>query len=237
MDYREIMRKSLHIILSLILLLPFLLDYFKIYVDSAVFYSVLSILVLILNAIQIKRPLLRSEVKNFMQENREKFFKDIKNILPLKSQVTSHILDKIDEKIREVEELIDNQLSAMERDYEKRGGYVGLTYGVLGVTLSYFLFRRHAFYGVISIATLDSISTIVGGLKGTHKLPFTNKTFEGSLSGALLFFTILIIIGISPLDSLIITILATLVEAYAVEDNLLLPLVVSFVTSLIEGYF
>ncbi|MEM2877679.1 MAG: hypothetical protein QXY41_06365 [Thermoproteota archaeon] len=235
MNYKEIMRKSMHLILSIILLLPFMLSYFKIDIDAAVFYSVLSILALILNAIQIKRPLLRSEVKGFMRESREKFFKDIKNILPLKIQVTSHILDKIDEKIREIEDLIDDQLSAMERDYEKRGGYVGLTYGVLGVTLSYFLFGRYAFYGVISIATVDLISTIVGSLTGTHKLPFTNKTFEGSFSGALLFFMVLILIGMSPLNVLILTVLAAIVEAYSIEDNLLLPLVVSFAASFISG--
>ncbi|MEM2350933.1 MAG: hypothetical protein QXT26_00820 [Thermoproteota archaeon] len=227
------MRKSIHLILSLILLLPFVLSYFQVYIDATVFYSILSILALILNAAQIKRPLLRSEVKNLMRRSREKFFKDIKGFLPLRSQVTSLILDRIDEKIREVEELIDSQLSAIERDYEKRGGYVGLTYGVLGVTISYFLFRNHALYGVVSMATVDLLSTIVGGLAGVHKLPFTDKTFEGSVSGATLFFIVLFMIGIPLLNAFILAILAAIVEAYAIEDNLLLPISVSFAATFI----
>lgn len=228
MNYREIVRKSLHFILSLILLSPFVLSYFEIVFDKTVFYSVLSILTLTFNAIQIKRPLLRSEVKKFMRNSREKFFIDIKNFIPVKSQVTSNVLDRIEEKIRGVEDLIDYQLSTLERDYEKRGGYVGLTYGVLGVTLSYFLFNDYVLYGVISLATIDSVATLMGGLKGTHRLPFTSKTVEGSISGSLAFLTALILIGVSPLDSLILSAVAMVVEAYAVEDNLLLPLFVSF---------
>lgn len=210
-----------------------MLSRFGIDVNTAVFYSILSILSLTWNATQIKKPLLRSEVKKFMRENREKFFKEIKNFLPLKSQVTSHILDKIDEKIRGIEELVDSQLSAMERDYEKRGGYIGLTYGVLGVTISYFLFGRHSFYGVVSLATVDLASTIVGSLAGAHKLPFTDKTFEGSISGAILFSITLILIGISPLNAFILSVLAAVVEAYAIEDNLLLPISVSFAATFI----
>jgi len=233
LNYREALRKSIHLVLSLILLLPFILSSFGMDVDTAVFYSILSILALTWNAVQIKKPLLRSEVKNFMRESREKFFKEIKNFLPLKSQVTSHVLDKIDEKIRVIEELVDSQLSAMERDYERRGGYIGLTYGVLGVTISYFLFGKYAFYGVVSLATVDLLATIVGGLAGAHKLPFTGKSFEGSLSGAILFFIVLVLIGIPPLNALILTIVAAIVEAYAIEDNLLLPLFVSLAAKLI----
>lgn len=231
MNYKEIVRKSLHFLLSLVLLIPFILSYFKIVFDKAVFYSVLSILTLTLNAIQIKRPLLRNEVKKFMQESRGKFFVDIKNFIPVRSQVTSNVLDKIEEKIREVEELIDYQLSTVERDYEKRGGYVGLTYGVLGVTISYFLFNDYALYGVISLATIDSVSTLIGGLAGAHRLPFIDKTFEGSISGFIVFLTVLILMGVSPLNSLILSILATVVEAYAIEDNLLLPIAVSFLST------
>ncbi|MEM2087589.1 MAG: hypothetical protein QXF52_02805 [Thermoproteota archaeon] len=231
MNYKEIVRKSIHVLLSLILLIPFILSYFKIVFDKAVFYSVLSLLTLTLNAIQIKRPLLRNEVKKFMQESREKFFVDIKNFIPVRSQVTSNVLDKIEEKIRGVEDLIDYQLSTVERDYEKRGGYIGLTYGVLGVTISYFLFNDYAFYGVISLATIDSVSTLIGGLAGAHRLPFIDKTFEGSISGCIAFLTVLILIGVSPLNSLILSTLATVVEAYAIEDNLLLPIAVSFLST------
>lgn len=231
MNYREIIRKSLHFILSLILLLPFILSYFKIVFDKAIFYSILSILTLTFNAIQIKRPLLRSEVKKFMRDSREKFFVEIKNFIPVRSHVTSNVLDKIEEKIRGIEDLIDYQLSTVERDYEKRGGYVGLTYGVLGVTISYFLFNDYAFYGVISLATIDSISTLIGRLAGTHRLPFIDKTFEGSISGFVGFLTILILIGVSPLNSLVLSTLAAIVEAYAIEDNLLLPISVSFLST------
>ncbi len=232
-SYREFIRKSLHFFLSLILLSPFILNYFRIDFNATVFYSVLSILALTLNAIQIKRPLLRSEVKKFMRERREKFFNDIKNFIPVRSRVTSQVVDKVEEKIRGVEDLIDDQLSTVERDYEKRGGYIGLTYGILGVTLSYFLFKDYAFYGIISLATTDAVATLVGELTGTHKLPLTNKTVEGSISGFATFFTVLILIGVSPLSSLILSTVAAIVEAYTVEDNLLLPIIVSLLSTFI----
>jgi len=233
LDYRELIRKGLHFLLSLILLLPFVLSRFEIVFNAAVFYSVLSIVALTLNAIQIKRPLLRSEVKSFMRERREKFFNDIRNYIPLKSRVTSQVVDRIEEKIRGIEDLIDYQLSIVERDYEKRGGYIGLTYGILGVTLSYFLFKDYAFYGVVSLATTDAVATLVGGLTGTHRLPFTSKTFEGSLSGFVAFFTFLILTGVSPLASLLLSTMAAMVEAYTVEDNLLLPIAVSLLSTLV----
>lgn len=237
MNPREFVRKGLHFFLSLILLLPFVLNHFKIDFDATVFYSVLSIAALTVNAIQIKRPLLRSEVKSFMRERREKFFNDIRNYIPLRSRVTGQIVDRVEEKIRGIEDLIDNQLSTVERDYEKRGGYIGLTYGILGVTLSYFLFKDYAFYGVVSLATTDAVATLVGGLTGTHKLPLTSKTFEGSISGFATFFIVLILTGVPPLGSLLLSIVATMVEAYTVEDNLLLPIAVSFLSySLFKGF-
>lgn len=233
MNPRELIRKSLHLFLSLILLLPFVLTYFKIGFDTAVFYSVLSILVLTLNAIQIKRPLLGREIKSFMRERREKFFNDIRNYIPLKSRVTSQVLDGVEERIRGIEDLIDYQLSLVERDYEKRGGYIGLTYGILGVTLSYFLFKDYALYGIVSLVTTDAAATIVGGLAGTHRLPLTTKTVEGSISGFITFFTVLILMRVPPLSSLILSIVAAVVEAYTVEDNLLLPITVSFLSTFV----
>lgn len=233
MDYREVVRKGLHLSLSLILLIPFVLSHFKAELNAEIFYSVISILALTLNAIRIKRPLLRSEVKIFMRERREKFFSDIRSFIPLKSEVTSQVLNKIEEKIRGVEDLIDNQLSAVERDYERIGGYVGLTYGVLGVTISYFLFKDYALYGIISLATMDFIATIIGELTGTHRIPFTDKTVEGSISGFVMFFTVLILMGISPSNSLLLSTVAMVVEAYSIEDNLLLPIFVSFLSSFI----
>ncbi|MBO3840801.1 MAG: hypothetical protein FGF48_00070 [Candidatus Brockarchaeota archaeon] len=237
LNYREFIRKGLHLVLSLILLLPLVLSHFEITFNASVFYSVLSIVALTLNAIQIKRPLLRSEVKSFMRERREKFFNDIRNYIPLKSRVTSQVVDRIEEKIRGVEDLIDHQLTTLERDYEKRGGYIGLTYGILGVTLSYFLFEKYAFYGVISLATTDAVATMVGELRGAHRLPLTSKTFEGSVSGFATFFTVLILTGVSPLASLILSTVAAVVEAYTVEDNLLLPIAVSFLsTFIVKGF-
>ncbi|MEM2057134.1 MAG: hypothetical protein QXO76_02595 [Thermoproteota archaeon] len=231
LNYSELVRKSLHFFLSLILLLPFLLNRFEIVLDAKVFYSVLSIVALTLNAIQIKRPLLRNEVKSFMREKREKFFTDIRNYLPLRGRVTAQVIDRVEERIRGIEDLIDYQLSTVERDYEKRGGYIGLTYGILGVTISYFLFEGYAFYGVVSLATTDAVATLVGGLAGVHRLPLSSKTFVGSVSGFVSFFTALLLIGVSPLGSFILSITAAIVEAYTIEDNLLLPIAVSLLST------
>ncbi|MGQ9479626.1 MAG: hypothetical protein ACUVQ0_06425 [Thermoproteota archaeon] len=233
MNYREVIRKSIHLILTVILLSPFILRFFKIEVNASAFYSVLSIAALTLNAIQIKRPLLRSEMKRFVRERREKFLEDMKNFLPLKSQVTSQVLNRIEEKIRGFEDFIDEQLLIVERDYEKRGGHIGLTYGIIGVTISYFLFGEYSFYGIVSLATTDFVSTLVGGLKGTHRLPLINKTIEGTISGFTIFLTILLLLGKASHISMLLSVVAAFIEAYAIEDNLFLPVTVSFLSSIL----
>lgn len=230
-----VLRKLIHVVLSLILISPYIFKEllpFIAYINASTLYSILSIAVLTLNVLQLKKPLLRSDIKRIMRTGRRALFDEILRIIPVRKPV-SQILDDVDGVIKKVEDLIDDQISRIERRYEKIGGYIGLTYGVLGTTISYFLFRDYVFYGILALMTVDSISTVIGRKYGKHLIPFTNRSIEGSFAGFIAYYTILVALGVNPLASFITSLAATLTEMYSIEDNLFIPVVVALITQIL----
>jgi dolichol kinase len=231
-----VLRKIIHVMLSIILILPYTLrELFQtvVYINTSTFYSILSIAVLTLNVLQLKKPLLRSDIKRAMRAGRKLLFDEILRIIPVGKPILQ-ILDDVDDVIRRIEDLIDDQLSRIERRYEKIGGYIGLTYGVLGVTIAYFLFRDYVFYGILALMTVDSTSTIIGGKYGRHLIPFINKSIEGSAAGFIVYYAILIALGVNPLASFIISLATTLTEMFSIEDNLFIPLVTALIAEILN---
>jgi len=230
-----VLRKIIHVMLSLILISPYVLGGFfqtVVYIDASIFYSLLSIAVLTLNVLQLKKPLLRSDIKRAMRTGRRLLFDEILRVIPVRKPILQ-ILDDVDDVIRRIEDLIDDQLSRIERRYEKIGGYIGLTYGVLGVTIAYFLFRDYVFYGILALMTIDSVSTVIGKKYGKHLIPFMNKSVEGSAAGFIAYYVVLIALGVKPLASLIVSLAATLTEIFSIEDNLFIPLVVALIAEIL----
>ncbi len=229
-----VLRKLIHVILSAILISPYILGGIQdvVYINASTLYSVLSISVLTLNVLQLKKPLLRSDIKRTMRTGRRILFDEILRIIPLGKPILQ-ILDDVDDVIRRIEDLIDDQLSRIERRYEKVGGYIGLTYGVLGTTISYFLFGDYVFYGILALMTVDSTSTVVGKRYGRHLIPFINRSIEGSIAGFTVYYIVLIALGINPLASLITSIIATLTELCSIEDNLFIPLIAALTTQIL----
>ena len=230
-----VLRKIIHVMLSLILISPYVLGGFfqtVVYIDASMFYSLLSITVLTLNVLQLKKPLLRSDIKKTMRTGRRLLFDEILKVIPVRKPILQ-ILDDVDDVIRRIEDLIDDQLSRIERRYEKIGGYIGLTYGVLGVTIAYFLFRDYVFYGILALMTVDSISTVIGKKYGKHLIPFMNRSIEGSIAGFIAYYVVLIALGVNPLASFITSLAATLTEIFSIEDNLFIPLIVALITKIL----
>ena len=236
---KELLRKSLHMLFATILLIPFinqsLIPALKLNVLE--YYVLLTLITAYINALQIKRPLIRKELKSTWRNTRKRIIDEVLNIkiiekVPIGSFLRNSIRG-IEEKIERLEDLVDNHIDLVEREYEKRGGYIGITFGALSVTLSYILFRKYLFYGILAILFFDPIASIVGEFYGRHKLPYTNATIEGSLAGFFSYLFVLFLLEKNPLKILILASSVLVGEAYGIEDNLTIPFVGSLIAFIV----
>ncbi|MCS7103699.1 MAG: hypothetical protein NZ992_07470, partial [Candidatus Korarchaeum sp.] len=130
-------------------------------------------------------------------------------------------------QIRHIETILESferLVSMVERDYERRSGWLGLISGLIGGSSSYFIFGPHVTYGVLGLFLVDGISTIVGMNFGSKRVPFTAKTVEGTLAGFLSFLIALALITGDFLNALIVASVSSLAELYGIEDNITVPL-------------
>ncbi len=148
-------------------------------------------------------------------------------------EVTPEELERILQKtpggqsVDAVVKWLDSKIRQLEREYERRAGWVGLMYGVIGVGVSYFLFGWNFLWGVAALATTDVASAVVGAYAGRLRMPFAStSTVEGTVAG---FFAILPVALAfrDPVSAALLSAAAALSEAYGVEDNLEVPFVVS----------
>jgi len=225
-----ILRKAIHVLLVTLLLMPFLVDIRSFGLSSLTYYSILLLASAFVNSLQIKRPPLVKVVLERIEETRSKFFSKLTS-LESKSEIKALIASLLSE----IEHTLIPQINAAIRDYERLGGYIGITFGAVGVLTSNILFKEYVFYGALALAIVDTVSALIGGFLGKTRIPGTNATLEGSLAGFIAFFTTLFLIGIEPISSLIISLLTVIVEAYGVEDNLAIPITASFVAYILNA--
>ena len=101
----------------------------------------------------------------------------------------------------------------------------------VGLSLVSLIFPEKAVkVAIISTAIYDGIATIVGKLIGKHKILFTNKSIEGTVTGIVA--NTLALLLILPLwKAIFISVVVALVELIAksekwyLDDNLLIPIV------------
>lgn len=197
MRVEETLRKVIHMTFSLLLAAPLLLSSF---IEPKVLYGAALAIGGIIYSMQVKG--IPSWLRSSMQ-------------LP---------------QIRQLESILESferLINMVERDYERRSGWLGMISGLLGGTSSYFIFGPLAVYGILSLALVDGISTIVGMNVGRRKIPFSSKTIEGTLSGLLSFWLILFLLTGDASSSLVVAISSSISELYSLEDNIVVPLVAS----------
>ena len=210
-------RKILHFALCLALLLPYIYEE----TPRVEFFAVLALFVTTINAALLKKPLITSEIKEALRERRRrlinKFAEKAPNSLAKNIQALEELLTRIEEGFEE-------QIRRMERSYEQRGGYIGITHGVTGVLVSEVLFGTKTLYGVLALLIIDTTSVFVAELKHPqHNLPYSWSTLEGSSAAFIVYTLTLMLLGVDFYRASIMSLALTLVEAYAPEDNLLLP--------------
>lgn len=208
-----LLRKGLHITLCFVLLVPYTQLGSSIGIDPLAYYALLAAAAATLNAYQIKRSLLISKIS-------------VKAILDRFSASLTTIPEVASIMLR-VEKLVEDLLRDVEREYERRSGYVGLTFGAIGTLTSYALFADHTLLGVLALMVVDPIAAVVGYKWGRLRIGENRRSIEGSVAAAASYLMLLVALGYDLPYSLILSIVASLTEAISVEDNLLIPLVVS----------
>ncbi|RLE81746.1 MAG: hypothetical protein DRJ52_03510 [Thermoprotei archaeon] len=216
-------RKAVHIFLAAFLTVPFIFDIKSIGLSLIKYYSTLLLVASVVNAIQIRRPPLVKVMFDHMKESREKIFNKILYEISSKKETRIYLLNLL----KELEQTVVSQINTAIRDYERKVGYLGITFGAAGALLASIFFKNYVFYGVLALIVVDCTSALFGTIFGKNRLPYTNATLEGSIAGFLSFLIVLVSLRISLIYSLILSLIASIVEAYGVEDNLTVPIIVA----------
>jgi dolichol kinase len=193
----ETIRKLIHVVFSLLLAIPLLL---KDYIEPGAVYGA---------ALAIGGIIYSTQVKGLPEW--------------LKASMQIPQVRHLEVVIESFEKLI----RMVERDYERRSGWLGMMSGLVGGASSYFIFGPSMIYGVLALVFVDGISAIFGMNFGRRIIPFSNKTIEGTLSGFLSFYIISILMTGRLLESLILAALSSVAELYGIEDNIAVPIVAS----------
>lgn len=214
MDLRGLLvRKAFHIVGAILLAIPFFVE-----VNPPFYYAILALAAGAFYSIQVKRPQLLVDLRQEIFKSLESVFDSLDKLVPV---------GRADLKVQYDELLysIERAIEAAERDYEKRGGYLGLLMGAVGILVAYNIFGpAYLLPAVVGLAVYDVFSALVGMVFGKHKLPGTNATVEGILGGFAPTFVVLAAVGYRPWAALLITAFVVVAEAYGVEDNLAIPI-------------
>ncbi len=204
METNEILRKLIHITFSAVLLIPLALPPL---IDPAMIYAGALALGGWIYSMQVKGP--PQWLKTSMQIPQPKGIEVV--------------LDSFNHLVRLV-----------ERDYERRVGWLGALSGLVGVSSTYFLFGLLASYGILALILTDGISSIVGILLGKIRIPLSDGTVEGTLAGFLSYYAVLTYLTGIPQLALVIAAASSIAELYGGEDNISIP-VISTLTAFLIG--
>ncbi|QOJ79564.1 hypothetical protein IG193_03660 [Infirmifilum lucidum] len=217
---KEIYRKIVHLGLSSLLICPFILHLPE-PLDIRVYYSLGLLAAALINSAVVRRSKLRVELENFSSE--------LHKFVDSFGEKTRMPLAVIEEAIDEFHGFIERQLSLLERDYEKREGYVGLLYGMIGAVISLLVDPCHTFYGITALAVVDTVASI-SSMAIWHR----GKSLGGEAVAFLVYASLLVVSGSSALQAIVVSLLAVVSEYFSPEDNLTVP-VVATTTAMLLG--
>ncbi len=214
MDLKGLLvRKAFHIAGAILLAIPLFVE-----VRPTIYYAILALAAGAFYSIQVKRPQLLLDLRRDIFKSLQNVFDSLDKLVPvgradLKAQYNELLYS------------IERAIEAAERDYERRGGYLGLLMGAVGVLIAYNIFGPMSLLpAVVGLAVYDVFSALVGTAFGRHRLPGTNATAEGIIGGSAPTLAVLLAAGYKPWAAMLITAFVIVAEAYGVEDNLAIPI-------------
>lgn len=221
-------RKLFHLVLSVLLIVPFVAE-LQLQIITY-YYLVLLILAAMLYATQLKKPIISMVISQALDDARKSIREQLVRVL---STIQRSEEGEVIFTFNKLESVFNETLNSIERDYEKRGGYLGVLMGSVGVYASYTAFGQLAVYGILALIFYDTFSALIGTAFGKHKLPYSSSTVEGAIGGLLVYAAVLAIFYLNILDLIVLGIVAVLSEAYGVEDNLTIPVFTSLAAFLL----
>jgi dolichol kinase len=224
------LRKLIHVVLSVFLIIPFIVNLGVYGISMTLYFALIALGVSVIYVIQVKRPIITVILLDALTSARRSILQQV-----IKSPIGSAIpIDTLDDGLMRLEKTVKELLESVERDYERRGGYLGILMGAIGVLISLLLTNNYVIYGIISVIVYDTMSALGGVLLGRVKLPFSNATMEGALVGMASLVTVLFLLTNQLIGSLTITVVAALSEAYGMEDNLAIPVTTSLIAMVLK---
>ncbi len=239
----EIIRKIIHTIFTLLLLIPLstpykslfgnMLSVFRNIDPTLLTYSILLFVSAFINTIQIKMPYMRMPILSIFREYRKKILEYISSSqlnIPL-----GEIVKELDRIFSRYEDHLTSFIDRIERDYEKRYGYVSVTFALISIFLSYALFGDDAYVGILALAITDSVTSIVTILDRRGRKVFKH-TVKSYAIAFLVFAFFLVLATKNVLVSMLISMIAVVTEMFSPEDNLTIPLITTLAFSALRGF-
>jgi len=223
-----IVRKAIHLLFTLPLLLPFLAPVSD-YMSISTYYSILMIVAGFIYVTYFKRYRLHVQFRERIDSIRLQLSRLTIGAHTQTARVISIPLEHIQSAIMRIEAKLREIIELAERDYERKYGYIGILMGGIGVACSYFMFRSYALYGILGLAVYDTVSAIVGAIAGKRRIPMTEHTVEGCLAAVAVFTVVLTLLRVDILHAVALSVTAMIAELFGIEDNLAIPLAVSAV--------
>lgn len=230
----NLLRKFIHLILSLTLLVPFTQSYRNFVADLLIYPldpTLLTITILLfvasfINSLQIRIPNLRDRFMRISGDLRKKLLSGLE--LVVGGSPYAEIVENIDKVFSRYEEKLLELVSSIERDYELRYGYICITFALISIAISYMFFGSTTVYGILALGIVDTVSSIIS--MSTQKRRKILKHTDVSIVTTFTVFTsILYILNQSILYSVVLGLIAVIVELLSPEDNLMLPIAVTLV--------
>jgi len=231
----ELARKLLHVVLALLLLVP-LSPWYGQVATSAGFggdaalstYALLLVAALFVSTLRVRKPELRDSILRISREARRVVLQHVKSLGPL-----HEVVEGIEQALDRAEQGFFALVDAVERDYEKRYGYVAAICAVASVLASYALFGPAATArGILALAVVDPVASLLTLYLGGRRILKHNPVSVAA--SALAFSAALLAAGERPLRALLLGAAASLIELVSPEDNLTLPLGTAALSYLLE---
>lgn len=235
-----ILRKVLHVVFSLMLLIPFA----QAYRDLAASLwlggldPTLATLALLLfgaafvNSLQVRLPDVRNRFLKTSADIRKRILETLESTA--RDAPYAVLVENIIKSIARYEERFLEFISMVERDYELRYGYICITFGLLSVTMSYVLFGPWAVYGILALAVVDSVSSIATLYTQNRRKLLKHSDISIAITFAV--FTLMLVpVAADPWKAIAIASAAVVTELASPEDNLTLPIITTAASYLLQA--